>query len=167
MSVLNRSLEIVTKKQSLITIEPSRCWFLGVLTGVYRICICQYIVIYQRLIYSIQFPPPPPIFSYFSLKINALIWSVSLLEWLVWYIGVLHMSSNPSFIYRNRCGIFCFQRRIPEYCRKRDSQLPLLFRKSLGTKNRRIAQRRARKLSASPYIACVSAFSAQQKFIYR
>ena len=81
------------------------------------------------------------------------------------------MSSIPSFLYRNRCGIFCFQRRIPEYFSKRESQLPPLFRKSLGTKNKRVALRKARKLSvmfdelAQQYFGSADEFAAALKLL--
>lgn len=57
------------------------------------------------------------------------------------------MTNAPCFLYRNRCGIFCFQRRTPLSLRQRFSSLPIFFRKSLGTRNKSDALQHARKLS--------------------
>lgn len=58
------------------------------------------------------------------------------------------MPSTPAFLYRNRYGIFCFQRRFPENIRRRRPSIPKFFRKSLRTKDRGCALRDARKLAA-------------------
>jgi len=57
------------------------------------------------------------------------------------------LSSAPSFLYRNRCGVYCFQRRVPEHFRQGASPLPAFIRTSLSTKNRILALAKARKLS--------------------
>lgn len=57
------------------------------------------------------------------------------------------MLSAPSFLYRNQCGIFCYQRRIPVQLRVGDPLPSAFFRKSLRTRNKRTALSLARKLS--------------------
>jgi integrase len=57
------------------------------------------------------------------------------------------MAFSPSFLYRNHCGIFCFQRRVPDLYRRQNPKLPKFFRKSLGTRSRGEALSQARKLS--------------------
>ena len=57
------------------------------------------------------------------------------------------MASSPSYLYRNRCGIYCFQRRIPKAFRLVDTGLPAFVRLSLATTSRKEALRRARKMT--------------------
>ena len=59
------------------------------------------------------------------------------------------MASSPSYLYRNRCGIYCFQRRIPKAFRLVDTGLPAFVRLSLATTSRKEALRRARKMTVS------------------
>jgi integrase len=53
---------------------------------------------------------------------------------------------TPSYITKNRLGIYYFQLRIPKQFCQNHPHLPSLIRKSLGTRNRREALRLARKL---------------------
>jgi len=57
------------------------------------------------------------------------------------------MPTSATFLYRNKYGIFYFQRRIPESLQLRNTALPVLFRKSLRTRDPRLAARLARKMS--------------------
>ncbi|MFC7460599.1 DUF6538 domain-containing protein [Hydrogenophaga defluvii] len=59
------------------------------------------------------------------------------------------MPSGPSYLYRNRYGIFYFQRRIPEHMRalKSGSTSPIFVRISLRTRNIREALIKARRMS--------------------
>ena len=57
------------------------------------------------------------------------------------------MTSSPSYITKNRLGIYCFQYAIPSIIVKTgQNQLKQLFRKSLHTRNRREALKQARFL---------------------
>lgn len=57
------------------------------------------------------------------------------------------MTSNPSYITKNRLGIYCFQYAIPStISRLSEKPLKQLFRKSLRTRNRREALKQARFL---------------------
>jgi len=53
---------------------------------------------------------------------------------------------NPSYITKNRLGIYYFQLRVPKQFCQNNPHLPPLIRKSLGTRNRREALRLARKM---------------------
>ena len=55
-------------------------------------------------------------------------------------------SNSPSYITRNRFGIFIFQWRVPQALRRRQPHLPQLIRRSLRTRDRRVALREARRL---------------------
>lgn len=59
------------------------------------------------------------------------------------------MPSGPSYLYRNRYGIFYFQRRIPEHLRalKSRSTSPMFVRISLRTRNTKEALIKARRMS--------------------
>jgi integrase len=74
------------------------------------------------------------------------------------------MGSSPSFIYRNRCGIFCFQRRIPLRFRQRTQSLPSVVRFSLQTKNKSVAKRLARTLSAMMDLRAKQYFKDEESF---
>ena len=54
-------------------------------------------------------------------------------------------SFTPSYTTKNRFGIYVFQYRIPSHFRHNHSSLKVHFRKSLLTRNRRLAVQRARK----------------------
>ena len=56
-------------------------------------------------------------------------------------------SRNPSYITKNRLGIYIFQYRIPKHIRDFHPNLKKLIRKSLKTRNRQEALRLARKLA--------------------
>ena len=75
------------------------------------------------------------------------------------------VSSAPTFLYRNHCGTYCFQRRIPQAIRSRDFSRPLFFRTSLRTKNRKDALRLARKIVVIFDELAQIYFSDEQEFI--
>ena len=56
-------------------------------------------------------------------------------------------SFSPAFLYRNRFGIYCFQRRVPKHFRIANPKLPRFVRRSLSTRDRAVAITIARKLS--------------------
>lgn len=74
------------------------------------------------------------------------------------------MSSGPSFLYRNRCGIFCFQRRVPLPYLERTTSLPTFVRLSLRTKNKSVAKRLARTLSAMMDLRAKQYFRDEESF---
>jgi len=53
---------------------------------------------------------------------------------------------SPSYITKNRLGIYIFQYKIPSHFRKKNHKLKVLFRKSLHTRCRREALKKSRKL---------------------
>ena len=62
-------------------------------------------------------------------------------------MGVLHMQLSPSFLYVNRFGVFCYQRRVPKIVRTLNQAAPLFLRVSLETRSRGVALQRARKIA--------------------
>jgi len=57
------------------------------------------------------------------------------------------MGRLASFLYRNHCGIYCFQRRIPKRLLLANPKLSTICRKSLRTRDHAEAVKLARKLS--------------------
>ncbi len=96
-----------------------------------------------------------------------------MLKTLVRYKGALPVSSGPSFLCRNRLGVYCYMRRIPSHFRRSHPALPPFIRKSLLTRNRRKALRLARKLSvifdelAQQYFGSPEEFAAAIKLLQR
>jgi hypothetical protein len=74
------------------------------------------------------------------------------------------MPSSATFLYRNKYGIFYFQRRVPEPLRLRHSALPELFRKSLRTRDPKLATRLARKMSVTLDELARQYFSSEKSF---
>ena len=62
------------------------------------------------------------------------------------YIGVLHMNAKPpSYLTKNRLNIYLFQYRTPHSFAKHKGTVKPLFRKSLGTRDKRTAANLARR----------------------
>lgn len=74
------------------------------------------------------------------------------------------MQASPSFLYRNRCGIFCFQRRVPLHLRETTSALPELVRLSLRTRSKSVAKRLARTLSAMMDLRAKQYFKDEESY---
>ena len=60
------------------------------------------------------------------------------------YIGVIQVNTSPSYISKNRCGIFYFQYRVPPRLLIGADRPKTLIRASLHTKERREAIKKAR-----------------------
>lgn len=56
------------------------------------------------------------------------------------------ITKNPSYITKNRLGIYVFQYKIPSHFRKNNHKLKVLFRKSLRTRCHKEALKKSRKL---------------------
>lgn len=81
------------------------------------------------------------------------------------------MGSSPSFLYRNRWGVYCFQRRVPKHFRQADPSLPKFIRRSLSTHDKTAATRMARRIStafddlAKQYFASPAQFAKAIKLL--
>jgi integrase len=78
------------------------------------------------------------------------------------------MPSAPSYLYRNRYGIFYFQRRIPEHLRvlKGGSSSPVFVRISLRTRNTKEALIKARRMSVKFDAIAKQYFETEDDFGY-
>lgn len=62
------------------------------------------------------------------------------------YIGAIFVSRCPSYVTKNRLGIYILQMRVPKHIRQNSPNTKPLIQRSLRTRNRRDALRAARKL---------------------
>ena len=72
--------------------------------------------------------------------------------------------TTPTFTYRNRCGVYCFQRRIPTAYRDRTKSLPRFVRLSLATRQSSVASRLARALSVMMDLRAQQYFTDEEAF---
>lgn len=74
------------------------------------------------------------------------------------------MQSRLNFLYQNRLGIYCFQRRIPKYYWEKNKKIPKLLRFSLGTREKSVAVKLARMFSVMFDLRAKQYFKTEESY---